>query len=135
VVEKVEQHLLTGFAPSQQATHDTVDPIPAALQSTMEPTPSELFGRGCWEPFITAYSKDEWRKEEARRQAQAWLSPLESHLTEGGLGHVSEIFEGDAPHRPCGCIAQALSVAEILRVYSEELRGLWPNTPPCVHPA
>jgi glycogen debranching enzyme len=30
-----------------------------------------------------------------------------------------------------GCIAQAWSVAEILRVYSEELRGLWPNTPPC----
>jgi hypothetical protein len=74
-------------------------------------------------------------RAEARRQAQAWLSPLESHLTEGGLGHVSEIFEGDAPHRPCGCIAQAWSVAEILRVYSEELRGLWPNTPPCAHPA
>ena len=39
-------------------------------------------------------------REEARRQAQAWLSPLESHLTEAGLGDVSEIFEGDAPHRP-----------------------------------
>jgi Amylo-alpha-1,6-glucosidase len=137
VVEKVEQHLLThsGIAPSHQATHDTVDPIPAALQSTMEPTPRELFGRGCWEPFITAYIKDEWRKEEARRQAQAWLSPLESHLTEGGLGHVSEIFEGDAPHRPCGCIAQAWSVAEIPHLYSEELRGLWPNTRPCGHAA
>ena len=102
VVEKVEQHCLppSCFALSHQATHDTVDPIPAALQSAMEPTPRELFGRGCWEPFITAYIKDEWRKEEARRQAQAWLSPLESHLTEAGLGDVSEIFEGDAPHRP-----------------------------------
>jgi glycogen debranching enzyme len=32
---------------------------------------------------------------------------LESHLAEVGLGHISEIFEGDAHHRPCGCIAQA----------------------------
>ena len=68
--------------------------------------------------------------EEARRRAQAWLSPLESHLAEAGLGHVSEIFEGDTPHRPCGCIAQAWSVAEILRVYFEEVRSLRPNRRP-----
>ena len=97
MVEKVEQHLLTGFAPSHQATHDTVDPIPAALQSAMEPTTREPFGRGCWEPFITAYIKDEWRKGGG---PAPMLSPLESHLTEAGLGDVSEIFEGDAPHRP-----------------------------------
>ena len=74
-------------------------------------------------------------REEARRQAQALLPPLERHLTEAKLGHVSEIFEGDAPHRPCGCIAQACRVAEIPHVYSEELRGLWPNTRPCGHAA
>jgi Amylo-alpha-1,6-glucosidase len=69
--------------------------------------------------------KGEWRKEEARRQAPSasLVVPIESHLTGAGLGHVSEIFEGDAPHHPCGCIAQAWSVAEILRVYSEELRA------------
>jgi glycogen debranching enzyme len=61
---------------------------------------------------------------QARRQAQAWLSRLEFHVAEAGLGHVSEIFDGDAPHRPCGCIAQAWSVAEILRVYIEDVRGL-----------
>jgi glycogen debranching enzyme len=32
------------------------------------------------------------------------------------LGSVSEIFDGDAPHRSRGCIAQAWSVAELLRV-------------------
>jgi glycogen debranching enzyme len=63
-------------------------------------------------------------------QAQTWLSPLELHFTEAGLGHVSEIFEGDVPHRPCGCIAQAWSVAEILRVYLEDVRGLRLNTRP-----
>src|SRR4029077_12378328 len=85
-------------------------------------------------PFITAYIKVNGGSEEAKRQAQAWLSPLESHLADAGLGHVSEIFEGDAPHRPCGCVAQAWSVAEILRVYFEDIRGLRPNTRPSGHP-
>jgi glycogen debranching enzyme len=40
---------------------------------------------------------------------------LQGHLETAGLGSISEILEGDAPHRPCGCIAQAWSVAEMLR--------------------
>jgi glycogen debranching enzyme len=38
-------------------------------------------------------------------------------LRDAGLGSVSEIFEGDAPHVPNGCIAQAWGVAEVLRVW------------------
>jgi glycogen debranching enzyme len=41
-------------------------------------------------------------------------------LGDWGLGHISETFEGDLPHRPCGCIAPAWSVAEILQAYAEE---------------
>jgi glycogen debranching enzyme len=37
-------------------------------------------------------------------------------LSEFGLGSIAEIYDGDSPHRPNGCIAQAWSVAEILRV-------------------
>jgi predicted glycogen debranching enzyme len=132
VVEKVQEHLLTLFglrslAPSDPQYRESYTGGPterdgAYHQGTVWPW---LLG-----PFITAYVKVNGRSEEARRQAQAWLSPLESHLAEAGLGHVSEIFEGDAPHRPCGCIAQAWSVAEILRAYSEDVRGMRPNTPP-----
>jgi predicted glycogen debranching enzyme len=132
VVEKVEEHLLTPFglrtlAPSdpQYRGHYTGGPKErdgAYHQGTVW---SWLLG-----PFITAYIKVNGGSEEARRRAQAWLSPLESHLAEAGLGHVSEIFEGDTPHRPCGCIAQAWSVAEILRVYFEEVRSLGPNRRP-----
>jgi predicted glycogen debranching enzyme len=132
VVEKVKEHLLTPFglrtlAPSDplyrgQYTGGPKERDGAYHQGTVWPW---LLG-----PFITAYMKVNGRSEEARRQAQAWLSPLESHLAEAGLGHVSEIFEGDAPHRSCGCIAQAWSVAEILRAYSEDVRGMRPNTPP-----
>lgn len=45
------------------------------------------------------------------------LGPFAHHLRDAGLGTVSEIFEGDPPHPPRGCIAQAWSVAEILRVW------------------
>jgi predicted glycogen debranching enzyme len=129
VVEKVEEHLLTPFglrslAPSDAQYHGCYTGGPAERdgayhQGTVWPW---LLG-----PFITAYIKVNGGSEEAKRQAQAWLSPLESHLADAGLGHVSEIFEGDAPHRPCGCVAQAWSVAEILRVYFEDVRGLRPQ--------
>jgi glycogen debranching enzyme len=63
----------------------------------------------------------------ARRQAGEWLAPLQEHLSQSGLGHISEIFEGDPPHRPCGCIAQAWSVAEVLRAYVEDVKGIKPK--------
>jgi glycogen debranching enzyme len=43
-------------------------------------------------------------------------------LREAGVGQISEIFDGDAPHTPRGCIAQAWSVAELLRCELEELK-------------
>jgi len=43
------------------------------------------------------------------------LSAFEGHLYSEGLGLISEIFDGDPPHHPHGCIAQGWSVAEILR--------------------
>src|SRR5260370_34762150 len=77
--------------------------------------------------FITAYIKVNGGDEATRQQAGNWLTPLKDHLADGGLGHISEIFDGDAPHRPCGCVAQAWSVAEVLRVYFEDVRDLRPS--------
>ena len=69
-------------------------------------------------PFITAYVKVHDGSQKARTQAAQWLAPFRKHLMEAGLGQVSEIFDGDPPHHPRGCIAQAWSVAELLRVAS-----------------
>jgi glycogen debranching enzyme len=77
-------------------------------------------------PFITAYLKVNQFSEGARSEAATWLEPLKSHLQDAGLGHISEICEGDAPHRPCGCVAQAWSVAEVLRAYVEDVKGIKP---------
>jgi predicted glycogen debranching enzyme len=52
------------------------------------------------------------------QEALSFLTPMQNHLTETGMGSMSEIFDGDPPFTPRGCLAQAWSVAEILRAFS-----------------
>ncbi len=128
VVEKVQEHLLTPYGLRSLAPTDpqyrgryTGGPVErdgAYHQGTVWPW---LLG-----PFITAYVKVNGGSDVARRQAAEWLAPLKDHLADAGLGHISEIFDGDAPQRACGCVAQAWSVAEILRAYVEDVKGIRP---------
>jgi predicted glycogen debranching enzyme len=91
--------------------------------------------------YVGAYGGDRWRRDGAYHQgtvwgwligpfveahykvygdadaAQSFLLPFAGHLSDHGLGAISEIFDGDPPHTPRGCIAQAWSVAEVLRVW------------------
>ncbi|HLK19678.1 MAG TPA: amylo-alpha-1,6-glucosidase [Bryobacteraceae bacterium] len=77
--------------------------------------------------FLTAYVKVHGDSTEARRRAGQFLDPMRAHLWQAGLGQISEIFDGDPPHTPAGCIAQAWSVAEILRTYVEDAMGRKPT--------
>jgi glycogen debranching enzyme len=52
-------------------------------------------------------------------QAQKVINDFSYHLNEAGIGSVSEIFDGEPPHHPRGCIAQAWGVAEIVRVIKD----------------
>ncbi|HEY3908873.1 MAG TPA: amylo-alpha-1,6-glucosidase [Stellaceae bacterium] len=49
--------------------------------------------------------------------AQRFLAPIGDHLADAGLGQVSEIFDGDPPHTPQGCPAQAWSAACVLEAW------------------
>ena len=128
VVGKLQEHLLTPYglrslAPSDSQYRGRYTGGPAERdgayhQGTVWPW---LLG-----PFITAYAKVNGGSSAARRQAAAWLLPLKDHLADGGLGHIPEILDGDPPHRPCGCMAQAWSVAETLRTLVEDVHGLRP---------
>lgn len=74
-------------------------------------------------PFGTAFL----RTATDRREAEAFLLGylrifLREHLPEAGVGTISEIFDGDPPHRPNGCISQAWSVAAALHLHAL-LRG------------
>lgn len=55
--------------------------------------------------------------DEARRWARDLLAPLGAQLDEACLGQINEIFDGQAPHVPRGCFAQAWSVAEVMRAW------------------
>ncbi|MCW6050192.1 glycogen debranching protein, partial [Lyngbya sp. CCAP 1446/10] len=50
-------------------------------------------------------------------QAREFLAPMAHHIMASGVGSLGEIFEGDAPHSPRGCTAQAWTVAEVLRAW------------------
>jgi predicted glycogen debranching enzyme len=77
-------------------------------------------------PFLEAYLRLNEHSDAARLQARTWLNPLLHHLEcDACLGSISEIFDGDAPHKPRGCVAQAWSVSEVLRV----LLMVIPNDP------
>jgi predicted glycogen debranching enzyme len=85
-------------------------------------------------PFVTAYLKVNGRTPESVAHARTLLDPLVLHLKEACLGHVSEIFEGDAPHAPRGAVAQAWSMAELLRALVEDVRGVTPGAPSPAEP-
>jgi glycogen debranching enzyme len=126
VVATVQQHLLTPYGlrslaptdPQYRGRYegDGASRDSAYHQGTVWPW---LMG-----PFITAYIKVHHGAASARQQAEKWLAPLQEHLSDAGLGHISEIFDGDAPQRPVGCIAQAWSVAEVLRALVEDIRAV-----------
>jgi predicted glycogen debranching enzyme len=80
-------------------------------------------------PFITAYLRTHAASTEsvaARELVTQWLAEFERQLSLAGLGQIAEIHEGNAPHNPCGCVAQAWSVAELLRVKAELARASQP---------
>jgi len=62
---------------------------------------------------------DAWLKLYPEEQARAreYLLPLVDHLDDFGVGSVAEIFDAEAPYTPRGCVAQAWSVAELLRCW------------------
>ncbi|MEL6501113.1 MAG: amylo-alpha-1,6-glucosidase, partial [Cyanobacteria bacterium J06623_1] len=49
--------------------------------------------------------------------SRSFIEPIKDHLSNGCIGSISEIFDGDVPFTPRGCFAQAWSVAEVLRAW------------------
>jgi predicted glycogen debranching enzyme len=119
VVEQVETHLLTPLglrtlAPSDPAYRGhygggQLERDGAYHQGTVWPW---LIG-----PFVEAWLRVHQPDAGARAQARTrFLAPLVEHLDHAGLDHVSEVADGDAPHKPGGTPFQAWSLGELLRV-------------------
>lgn len=63
-------------------------------------------------PYIEAWLKVH---PEERTEARKFLDGFIPHMNEGCIGSISEVFDAEAPYTERGCIAQAWSVAEVLR--------------------
>jgi predicted glycogen debranching enzyme len=119
VVDAVEARLATPLGLRSLA------PDAPAYKGRYEGGPLERDGayhQGTVWPYLAGAFVDAWVRvrggsDEAKREArERFLAPLLAHLDEAGLGHVSEIADGDAPHTPRGCPFQAWSVGELLRI-------------------
>ena len=115
----VEQHLWTPLGLR------SLSPSDPAYRGTYQGGVSERDGAyhqgtvWCWliGPFVEAWVRVRGDTAAARKQArEKFLPPLEAHLQTAGLGHLSEIADGDLPHTPRGCPFQAWSLGEYLRL-------------------
>jgi len=121
VVRKVEQHLLT----------------PVGLRS-LSPEDEKYDGRyngggserdgayhqgTVWPWLLAQFGEAYLRVAEDEAVAETYLldhlrSFIRQHMPTAGIGCISEIFDGNPPYRPNGCIAQAWSVAGLIRLFS-----------------
>jgi predicted glycogen debranching enzyme len=72
-------------------------------------------------PFISAHMKVHGNSPVTRKRALELLQPLKAHLSNDGLGQISEVFDAEPAHHAGGCFAQAWSVAEVLRTLCEDV--------------
>ena len=118
IVEKVEKELLTPFG---LRTLSPRDPryCPVYAGSPLERDSAYHQGT-VWAwligAFVDAYRKVYPNGNKTEKRIDEILSGFKAHLSHAGIGQISEIFDGDPPHKARGCPAQAWSVAEILRV-------------------
>ena len=81
-------------------------------------------------PLVTAYMRVFGRNDASRAEAKRILSGCLAYMLDAGQGHICELFDGDAPHRPGGNLASARSVAEVLRCVAEHVLEIAPPGKP-----
>jgi len=107
-LETVTRELLTPYGLR------TLSPRDPAYRGKFDGDPS--YHNGCVWPWLTGwYVEALIRNGRDRDTIAPLLLPILSHIREAGAGYISEIFDGEQPFLPRGCIAQAWSVAEISR--------------------
>ncbi|MCK9231207.1 MAG: amylo-alpha-1,6-glucosidase [Syntrophales bacterium] len=126
VVHTVTDHLLT---PCGLRTLSPEDPAYRGVYGGDPAARDGAYHQGTvWPWLLGHFGEATLRVAENRHAARTVLlrhlrSFLQAHLPEAGVGGISEIFSGEAPHRPDGCIDQAWSVGELIRLYDLLARG------------
>ena len=119
MVDAVEARLVTPLGPRSLAPDD---PAYVPRYEGDARARDGAYHRGTVWPWLAGAFVEAWVRvrgstRAARREAhRRFVLPLRAHLDTAGLGHVSEIADGDPPHTPRGCPFQAWSLGELLRL-------------------
>ncbi len=116
VIDLIKRKLLTPYGPRSLSSDDR--------RYNGKYSGDESYHNGCVWPWLLGFYVEACLRaygNKSKDYCRALLTPLLEHVKYAGLGTISEIFDGNAPHEPNGCISQAWSVAEVLRAY----RLLW----------
>jgi glycogen debranching enzyme len=119
VVKVVHEKLYTPFglrtlAPDEVGYRERYEGNPAERDAAYHQGTAWAWLLG---PFIEAYLKVGGFSDKVKDEARQMLAAAMENLQVSGMGFINEIFDAEPPHAPRGCIAQAWSVAELLRVY------------------
>lgn len=123
IIEVIEKELLTPFGLRSLSSKD-----PRYKGRLIgEYNKDEAYHNGTAWPwllgfFIKSYLRVKGYSESKRIFAfNRFIKPILPHLLEGCLGSIGEIFDGDFPYVPRGCVSQAWSVGEIIRALVEDI--------------
>jgi predicted glycogen debranching enzyme len=117
VVDVCASQLLTPFGLRSLAPHE---PAYTGVYSGGPRERDAAYHQGTvWGWLLGPFALAHYRVYKDRNAARQLLEPLSGAMDSYGLGTLAEIFDGDAPHHPRGCIAQAWTVGELLRAWKE----------------
>lgn len=118
VVSAVREHLLTPVGLRTLAKHETG--YVGHYGGSQDERDRAYHNGTVWPWLLGHFTEGLLKVTSDRRKVLAMLNPcleaLKKHLADYGIGSIAEIFSGDSPHSPDGCISQAWSVAEVLRL-------------------
>ena len=118
IVKVVQNHLLTPYGLRTLAVND---PHYQGTYGGDVKTRDRAYHNGTVWPWLLGHFGEAWLRVNDNPKAAAelfkpCLEALTQHLHEAGMGTISEVFNGSSPQQPGGCISQAWSVAEVLRL-------------------
>ncbi|NWJ44399.1 MAG: glycogen debranching enzyme N-terminal domain-containing protein [Chloroflexi bacterium] len=115
IISICERELLTPYG---LRTLNRNDPRYKARYTGNQAQRDEAYHNGTvWAWLLGAFVEAHLRVFKDKKAARNYLLPLQNCLKEGGIGTINEVFDAEPPHRPLGCIAQAWSVSEIMRLW------------------
>ncbi len=117
VVKRAEEELLTPFGLRSLSAKD--EKYRGQIRGDQIQRDLSYHQGTVW-PWLLGPFADAYRRAYPKKGIANLIKPLlEKHLWESCVGCVNEVFDGDEPHRPSGCLHQAWSVGELLRVLCE----------------